>query len=317
MIIVRFNGGLGNQMFQYAMYLALKKRNPGITVLADCISFKVNKTHNGFELPLTYNVALDSFFIISNSSYAPYGRYFYALLTKITRFYFQSGLWPANFYVKDKIQFNAQLLNLDPSKNYYLEGYWGSEKYFAEYRPQLLEVFTSKHPGVPGTNELSKSIETTTSSISIHIRRGNYIGSGFHNLAESYYYQNSIEYVKKKIENPVFYIFSDDIAWCKKNMRCFDSLQHHYVEGYEGKHSYVDIHLMSLCKHNIIANSTFSWWGGWLNKNPAKVVICPSELFNNPEKNKKVFREFYPASWIKIRSGKSEKIISDEKSKSG
>lgn len=300
MIIVRFKGGLGNQMFQYAMYIALKNLYPDTPIIVDCLAYKTQKMHNGFELPSIYNVALTNYFFTGNSRYAPYGRYFYTFLIKAIRTYFTRQ----QTYLSDEIELKEDPLHLDPSKNYYFDGHWGSENYFTGYREQLLKAFTFRQTQLPSDMLVIKNIAASSDSVSIHIRRTDYLtpGSGFRDLTEGNYYPAAMAYIKERTVNPVFYIFSDDIHWCKKNLPYFDHSEHYYLSGNQGENAYKDIHLMSLCRHNIIANSTFSWWGGWLNNHPDKIVLCPNDLFHDSKKNERVIRAFYPNDWIKVKS---------------
>lgn len=125
-----------------------------------------------------------------------------------------------------------------------------------------------------------------SNSVSLHVRRGDYVSnqkikkdaltpSGV--CTEKYYF-NAIEYIQAQIENPEFFVFSDDIEWCRQNLRLESA---HYADWNVGKESFVDMQLMSCCKHNIISNSTFSWWGAWLNGNPGKMVLVPDKWYYN------------------------------------
>jgi hypothetical protein len=143
-----------------------------------------------------------------------------------------------------------------------------------------------------------KKIENNN-SVSIHVRRGDFFKNKkriqrYGNICTNSYYKKAINIIKHKINDPIFLVFSDDIDWAKQN---FTGSNFIFVDWNKGKSSYRDMHLMSLCKHNIIANSTFSWWGSWLNNNENKVVISPSKM-NNKHKD---FSQLFPEKWVRIK----------------
>lgn len=144
---------------------------------------------------------------------------------------------------------------------------------------------------------------TQTNSVSIHVRRGDYYNneSAFKihgNITTKKYYENALEFIKEKVKNPVFFVFSDEFEWVKKNLYFFSNYgEVHIIDWNKGFDSYIDLQLMSNCKHNIIANSSFSWWAAWLNKNKNKIVISPKKWVNNINENK---IDIIPNNWIKI-----------------
>lgn len=147
----------------------------------------------------------------------------------------------------------------------------------------------------PYNLELAKLI-TAKESVSLHIRRGDYLtaeNSIFQNICTPTYYKNAVSYMNSNVVNPYYFIFSNDIEWCKNNLN-LDNIT--FVDWNIGVNSYKDMQLMSLCKHNIIANSSFSWWGAWLNNNPNKVVCVPKRWYNNKAT---VYGEC-PDSWVRI-----------------
>ena len=180
--------------------------------------------------------------------------------------------------------------------NYYI-GYWQSEKFFKDISDEIRKDFSFPKFTSEKNLEILKLIKSYN-SVSIHIRRGDYLQNrGFNGLAPLEYYQKAIEYIKNKIENPHFFIFSNDIEWCRKNLSIENS---YYIDWNRGEESYRDMQLMSLCKHNIIPNSTFSWWGAWLNKNPNKIVIAPEKWFNDCVNID--YSNIVPETWIKIKN---------------
>ncbi|MCK4744844.1 alpha-1,2-fucosyltransferase, partial [Candidatus Parcubacteria bacterium] len=189
--------------------------------------------------------------------------------------------------------FDSKILKL--IGNIYLDGYWQSEKYFKNIENSIRKEFTLKNDLQLKAKKLLRKIKNTE-SISIHIRRNDYIShkpaNQYHGVCHLSYYKKAINVIIKKIDDPHFFVFSDDIDWCKKNLKIkFPTI---FVEGNK---DYEDLILMSKCKHNIIANSTFSWWGAWLNNNPNKIVIAPKKWFRKKSINTK---DLIPKTWIKI-----------------
>ena len=166
-------------------------------------------------------------------------------------------------------------------KDAYLNGYWQSEKYFADIRDDLLKKFVFPESKNIKNREVLGDI-TRDESVSIHIRRGDYLNSQenydlFGGVCSLEYYKRGIEYFRQHYKEAVFYVFSDDIDWARNNLKAAEFV---FVDWNNGKEDYYDMYLMSQCKHNIIANSSFSWWGAWLNSNRDKQVVSPSRWFN-------------------------------------
>jgi len=193
-------------------------------------------------------------------------------------------------------QYDVEILNAP--KNSLFIGYWQTEKYFLPIQDTIRKDFTFKMP-LEGLNKTLAESISSCNSVSMHIRRGDYVHnsetSKFHGVCSPEYYYEALEFIKKKSANIQLYIFSDDMEWVKVNMK-FD-VPVTYVGNNIDNQSYVDMQLMSLCKHNIIANSSFSWWGAWLNNNPEKIVIAPSKWFNDSSINA---TDIIPEGWQKI-----------------
>jgi hypothetical protein len=183
---------------------------------------------------------------------------------------------------------------LDVPTDSYLFGYWQSEKYFREEARTIRADFTFKPPLSRINDALARQIGRQN-AISLHVRRGDYANNpkttATHGLCSLDYYRSAIKYVTDRVEAPSFYIFSDDPAWVKENIRL--DFPCHYVDNNKGAESYNDMRLMSMCKHHIIANSSFSWWGAWLNPNPEKIVVAPQKWFAN---NNDV-SDLFPREW--------------------
>lgn len=184
------------------------------------------------------------------------------------------------------------------AKNEYLIGYWQTERYFYPIRWEILKAFTfpSFEPGSKNES-LGKELQQEN-SVALHIRRGDYLEIGnTSGICTIDYYKKAIAHIKEKVSPKVYSVFSDDIDWCIGQFGAIISDSDiRYVNWNKGKESFRDMQLMSLCKHNIIANSSFSWWGAWLNQNPEKIVIAPS-LWMNSEG----WSEIIPDDWITIQ----------------
>lgn len=286
MVAVELIGGLGNQMFQYAAAKALAlKRNEKL--LLDNRLFATYNLHdyalNHFELRPTF---LEEGKIIFEP--IPITEKVKAVVSRKKIF---------TKYEEQGLDYDENLFS-PPQRNMYLKGYFQSEKYFMKFEDEIRRDFQITSPLQKNTVEMLKVIESVT-SVSLHIRRGDYINNpktnNFHGTCSLEYYHRAIEMIKKEIENPVFFIFSDDILWAKENLRT-DSITH-FIDFTDAATNYEDIKMMSSCKNNIIANSSFSWWGAWLNENKNKLVIAPEKWFNVDYHNT---IDIIPESWLKI-----------------
>jgi hypothetical protein len=293
MIIVKLMGGLGNQMFQYAMgrRLSLLRK----TALKMDTSFLNDRNFNGtkrkFELdvfssdiPVVTETDLNKFAAIQNSK-------FKKGIQGMTPF-----IYPYFTVAEPTHGYNADILN-SPA-NSLLIGYWQTEKYFLPIQDVIRKDFQFKKP-LEGRNKALAEVMATGNSVSMHIRRGDYIQNpetnSFHGICSDEYYAAAIELIKKKAGNIQLYIFSDELEWVKTNMN-FD-VPVTYVDNNTGNNNYIDMQLMSLCKHNIIANSSFSWWGAWLNNSPGKIVVAPAKWFNDSSIN---VNDVIPEGWHKL-----------------
>ena len=192
--------------------------------------------------------------------------------------------------------FNEKVLTLPD--NTYLDGYFQSDKYFREYADIIQSDFEVSVPASIQNHKIIQQIKSVN-AVSLHIRRGDYVKNSttqaLHGLCNAEYYKNAVAYIAEKIENPVFFIFSDDIDWAKENMKT--GYEQYYIDFNDASQNYEDLRLMSKCKHHIIANSTFSWWGAWLNPSNEKIVTMPSIWF---AWYKFETKDLYPDSWVRI-----------------
>ncbi len=269
MIIINLTGGLGNQMFQYAF---------GKTIATKLkTDLKLHFTDALFNTKRPY--ALDVFNIsaskASKGDLAKIGVIQNRVINRLQyliheRFGVQLNkhiITQGYLYIFDYKYFSIK-------DNSYIQGFWQDIRYFKEIEQVLRKEFTLKKKLDEKNLQILKQIKKTN-SVSVHVRRGDLItNSANSQFIGLNYYINSINKIKQTIQNPTFFIFSDDILWCKQNL---NSIMHkvHYIGHNQGKNSYKDLLLMSTCKHNIIANSSFSVWGSWLNKSKNKIIIKP------------------------------------------
>lgn len=274
MYIVSFGGGLGSQMDQYAFYLSLKKHYPNVNVKMDIHNLFIID-HNGFELdrvfgikrdeaPLNKIIELSDFYPHTGPHYRIY-QHLFALRCKI--------FGPKESFIQpeDPSVFYPEVFQLSSLKSYIFMGNWGNDKYKEGVEDEIRESFRFKE--LHGKNSEISAEMQNVNSVSIHVRHGDFQSYDFPILSLEYYRQ-AIALIMSKVEDPFFYFFSDDPQYVKDN---FSFLNNSFklVENNKGDNSYIDMQLMSFCKHNIIANSTFSYWGAWLNNYSDKIVIVP------------------------------------------
>ena len=267
--IIEFCGGLGNQMFIYALYKKLSLKFP---VKADLTFYENNKLNRVFELEKRFDIKVDVATkeeIFKAKDNLPLKKYRKRL-----------GLIKRNNIIENIFKYNKKLF--DSNYNYY-SGYWQDERYFEDIKDIIKKSFKFK---------CNENIIFKRKSVSILVRRKDFLTDKLLcDIANLEYFEKAIKTIKVKINNPVFYIFSDDLEWCKKNLKLED--EHYFIDTKNG------MYLMSQCENNIIANSTFSWWSAWLNKNEDKIVICPKKYYNKSNNNKDN-KTPYLEGWIKI-----------------
>lgn len=282
-MIIKLKGGLGNQLFQYAFGRLLSmKRNEEVKLDSSSLS-------GPKDTPRAY--ALDVFNIdlkIATNIEVEKNKYPYGLLSKIFRIINQKVSKRYN------IRYDEYLLK---SRSKYFEGYFQSYKYLEPIRDILLKEITLKESIEDKYKEILENIEKSN-SVSVHIRRGDYVNDEktkqAHNVCGLEYYKKAIKIINEKIENPVFFVFSDDIVWVKQNLKIDNKT--YYVSNGIIK-DFEELIFMSKCKNNIIANSSFSFCGAWLNQNENKIVIAPKKWHNKLDYE---YKDLLPGSWIKI-----------------
>lgn len=278
MIIIRAYGGLGNQLFQWALYQ--KFLTLGKEVSIDKSAYDTGRERRAF-----YLAELDPALICCDkrekSKLANSENPFIRKLC---------GDKKTHVYEKQVLVYDKDILSLDQA---YLEGYWQNEAYFADIRTNILDKLQLR--SYAKRNAILADEIASRESVSIHVRRGDFLRfpNVYGNICTLEYYQAAIDMIGESVKNPVFYIFSDDMEWCRQQ---FSFLQHVVFVDYDEKRKpYEDMGLMSLCKHNIIANSSFSWWAAWLNENEEKLVIAPDKWLANHEETDIICKD-----WIRI-----------------
>jgi hypothetical protein len=289
-VVLIFNG-LGNQMSQYAFYLQKKNIDKSTRFMFDKRS---GGTHNGYELERVFNIGYKEGFydsvlfllfrILCVKKYPAFSK-------PVLKFLNLIGI----SLVEESENYDFDEKFLKPSKGIrFLYGGWHSEKYFYSNKNQVLETFKLNVDDQVNLNYLEEI--KRTESVSVHVRRGDYM-KGIHfelygSVCTKEYFEVAIDKINKLIDNPRFFVFSNDLQWVQENLKMNNCT---FVECNKGIDSWKDIFLMSNCKHNINSNSTFSWWGAWFNLYGNKVVIVPKYFVNNLET-----KDFYPDSWKKI-----------------
>ena len=291
MIITKLMGGLGNQMFQVATAYAL-----------------ATKYNTKFKLDLSFlnknNISTESF-TAREYELAVFNKKFeFASQNDLDFFFPKNKKIIVRFTRKIKrLLHNPQIIidNWNPigffekkSSYIYLDGYWQSEDYFKSYEQEIKKLFQ-----FPTIDDIRKDLVTEIrafNSVSIHFRRGDYANNShvkaFHGLLEFDYYQRAMNHINSVVINPKYYIFSDDPEWVKMHFE--NEIDFTIIDTESG---IKDMYLMSLCKHNIIANSSFSWCAAWLNTNPGKIVVVPKKWFNANDLN---YEHVIPENWQKL-----------------
>ncbi len=293
MIIAKLMGGLGNQMFQYAFGNELASRNHTILKL-DTLFLLDRSIQNTKFVFRNYDLSI---FNISKEFATPNE---VAGLSKRTGIRFAEKvlnkiLGTKKSYIREpSYRFHPAFLNAPD--NTYLEGYWQSEKYFSATSDSLRKTdFTFREPLLDNSQVLLKRIKETN-SVCVHVRRGDFVLNSFHETIAPSYYTDAERVLRSQVTDPYFFVFSDEIEWCRNNLSftgnvCFVSDQ------YTGPKCQDYIRLMSACNHFIISNSSFAWWAVWLSNQKNNLVIAPLKWINGPEHR---MADLIPKDWIRL-----------------
>lgn len=293
MVIVKLKGGLGNQMFQYAFgrRIALVNKVP---LKLDLKWFQDTGKDTLRAYELKYLKVCEEFATSEEIKGIISDNFFVNTFRRVGKRILP--LRHSSYITESNNGFDPQLMNLQD--NVYLDGVWANEKYFFDIKDLIKEEFELKFPSDEANTNMAKMIESVN-SVAVHVRRGDYVSNPvtnkYHGLCSPEYYATAIASIADKVKDPHFFLFSDDPQWVKDNIKT--SAPTVYVSHNKAAKGYEDLKLMKSCKHNIIANSSFSWWAAWLNSNPDKIVFAPFKWANNQHANSK---NQLPHKWIAI-----------------
>lgn len=281
---MKLSGGLGNQMFQYALGRHLSLLN-NTGLILDVSSYSRDKLRK-FALDvfrIEARVAHEDDFSDSGNR------------RKMLRQFLDKLIYSTKYIKERKLRFDDSILK--EIGNLHLEGFWASEKYFIGIRNTVRSDFRLKNTRGVLKNTIDEYKKKQT--VSLHVRRADFITNKvtheFHGVLDSDYYRKAMSIIDEKMKKPVYLVFSDDVNWCKKNFRGTHRMV--YVDADWNLKDYEELAFMSTCRHHIIANSTFSWWGAWLNPNPQKIVIAPEKWLRERSADTS---DVIPGDWIKI-----------------
>ena len=317
MIIVRFSGGLGNQIYQYALLRKIQLRYPDVRIKMDLSFYKRMHIHNGYELEKLFGISKKGVQRAENKELLKVRCEIpFEAMEKFPERLIKPAAWlnarsrriftecSIRNEIKEEIQketgefeslsvdkLAGQIENMDIRKNWYIDGYWQNELFFREAVPVLLEELQFPEFKDQRNIELEKMIKNTQ-AVSIHIRRGDYVNSCYDVLTLKYY-ESAIRYLEERKSSLMYYIFTDDVQYAERE---FSFLRNKYIVRHNmGEKSWCDMKLMSLCKYNILANSSFSNWAGYVNKNSDRIIIYPSKYTKQKENTDK-----FGEGWIKL-----------------
>ncbi|MEM5427377.1 alpha-1,2-fucosyltransferase [Cupriavidus oxalaticus] len=292
MIIANLIGGLGNQMFQYATGRAVAHRY-GVPLLLDASGFAhydLRRYELG-ELSIRATVATED--ELTRAGVKPCAP---TLLKRVSK---ALGIdRPANQLKEASFTYDARVEQVTPPV--YLDGYWQSERYFVQIADLLRQEFMLKEPADAANSRIGAQIsEAGASAVSLHIRRGDYVNNPqtaqYHGVCSLDYYRAAVDYVAARVSSPHFFVFSDDHAWVSENFRLDHTVTLVDVNGAD--RGVWDMALMKSCRHHVIANSSFSWWGAWLNPHADKIVVAPERWFSGASHDTS---DLIPATWTRL-----------------
>lgn len=293
MIVSRILGGLGNQMFQYAFGRALSLKH-GVPLKLDLSGFATYGLHR-FELDRVFSLPLQVASQADRRDLLGW-RSSDLVLRVLARPAFKR-LRGRRLVIHDR---GADAVNyLGSGADSYLFGYWQSEHYFRDYAARIRDDFVFRTPLVGANMDLARRM-LDRDSVSIHVRRGDYVSDpktrAVLGTCQVEYYLRAIDWLRTRVPEAEWFVFSDDVEWVKESIPLSGNVQ--YVSHNEGADSFFDMQLMSLCKHHIVANSTFSWWGAWLAKpSTTAIVVAPARWYADARYES---HDLIPSSWVRL-----------------
>ncbi len=318
MILVRFSGGLGNQMFQFAMYEKLKKEYPDMEVRGDLSFYTLEQVHNGFELERVFSVIKKGY--LQKATWRDHwtcrrelpvpcgGRAGKVLETPVAWMNARTRNGATAHHIErieeepyimrlsaaEKSKRRAECLeklnNLDASKHYYVDGYWQDEAYFTDTFQTVIDElqFTQLHH-YPKVTKLAQTMQNQE-SVSVHLRCGDYLNSDY-DVLNAEYYRKALEHLRTLTTIEQVYVFSDDVEKAKGFLA--ESINAVFVEGHQGNEDWLDMYLMSQCKHHVLANSSFSTWAAYIGNTESSITIYPSKYTKQDE-------NLYRKNWVRM-----------------
>lgn len=296
-MIIKLKAGLGNIMFQYAFGRMLQIQYGVENVSFDTSYYSFDQYKTILEHFDLMNVCYQKATKKEIDKILPLRKLYnpkpYTACFRITAG-IESVFNKRYFFEKNHVLSNPQAL----LRYKYLDGYWQSWKYFNSIKYQLIKEFTPKNINIPSYKSLLNDI-LSVNSVALCIRKGDYLStkhtrSRFYNCTPEYY-EKAIEYIIKHSDNPVFYVFTNDNEWVKENITFPQNLTCIFRDEENSFSDFLELHLIASCKHAIISNSTFHWWGAWLSNNNG-IVIRPKEWFADG-----TTIDIYPPSWINLK----------------
>ncbi len=293
-VVIRVKGGLGNQMFQYAAGRAVALRC-GVPLKLDL---------SGFADPTERPYALDAMAIEATpavaADLAPFGKEepsargpWARLLGVRCRLRRWRGRRDGRLYEERVFHFDPRVRSL--SAPVYLDGYFQSERYFRDVRGAVARELSLRAPLDPANAAMAASIRESD-AVSLHVRRGDYVTKVIHGTCSLAYYRAALAHVVERVPGAHFYVFSDEPGWARENLGGLHPMT--FVTHNPPERGAWDMHLMSLCRHHVIANSTFSWWGAWLSTWPDKIVVAPRPWFASAPWHDT--RDLLPVGWVEL-----------------
>ena len=283
MLVIFLQGGIGNQLFQYALYTKLKKLGKRVRLDYSSIEDQMNNINRQtifdvFELDRHYNLA---------AVRGIFGKIQRRIVNRV--FLKMAGVYAE----KEEGKFDPDILRL---KKGYLHGYWQTSKYFADCEEELKECLKFKKPLTAANEEILARIKNAKCPVSLHVRLGDYTAEQFRgifgNICTREYYQKAIAHIRDKYPDATFFVFSNEPD---KVTEVIDIPNAVIVDVNDESTASFDMYLMSQCKHNILANSSFSWWAAWMNQNPQKEIVAPKKWFNGI-----AMPDICPDHWVRI-----------------
>lgn len=290
MVVVKLVGGLGNQMFQYACAKRIALVNSALLKLdISNVGGRSGRAYGLCHLNISAEVA-------SGADIERFRKSDFIRKALYRAHLVHTPYRERNVVRERFFHFDEKILSL--SDDVYLEGYWQSERYFRDIKDVVRREFSFKHEPDSENKRIADEIRRTN-AISVHVRRGDYVSdpeiNQVHGVCPAEYYGRAAKLIADSVDRPHFFIFSDDPKWVRTNLHL--EYRSTYVAHNSGDRSFEDLRLMSLCKHHIIANSSFSWWGAWLSSDPTKQVIGPGKWLSSAEHNTK---DILPESWQRL-----------------